>query len=194
VGATGLGLLVEEHRAEIAGAWREAVLTELRIAEPALGFAVAPLLREMSLALGGQGDERRSRDAWARCAVLVRSTAAAAQLAREFKLLHRAVWEAFRAAGTPVAPADRRSGDEWLDEALAHALDRLERVRLRVAALDPGAGAAARAGIAAAHAAAGRTAPSARTTPPPLPRPRTVPPPLPRRVGDDMLELEPAHH
>lgn len=139
VGATGLGLLLEEHRGEISSAWRQAVEGELGVKDPALGFAVAPLLREMALALGGgAGATRPSRDAWTRCAVLVRSTAAAAQLAREFKILHRTVWEALRLRGTPIGPADRAAADEWLQEALAEALDRLERVRIRAAALERG--------------------------------------------------------
>ncbi|HEX8959747.1 MAG TPA: hypothetical protein VF770_07985, partial [Solirubrobacterales bacterium] len=58
---------------------------------PALGFAVAPLLREMALALGGGGDAGRSREAWTRCAVLVRSHASPAQVAREFKLVRRCI-------------------------------------------------------------------------------------------------------
>jgi hypothetical protein len=139
VGATGMGLLLEEHRGEISTAWRQAVERELGVKDPALAFAVAPLLREMSLALGGEANAKRpSRDAWTRCAVLVRSTAASAQLAREFKLLHRTLWEALRARGTPVAPADRAAADEWLHEALAEALDRLERVRMRAAAFERG--------------------------------------------------------
>jgi hypothetical protein len=133
VGSTGLGLLLEEHRGDIVATWRQRVQQELGVSEPALAFAVAPLLREMSLALGGHGAEARSREAWTRCAVLVRSTASAAQLAREFKLLHRGIWDALRARGAPVAQGDRSAADEWLDEALAEALDRLERVRLRAA-------------------------------------------------------------
>src|SRR3990172_1507876 len=102
VGSTGLGLLLEEHRAEIAGAWRQAVGQELGAKEPALDFAVAPLLRELALALGAGGERCRSREAWTRCAVMVRSTAAPAQLAREVKLLHRWAREALRARDVPV--------------------------------------------------------------------------------------------
>ena len=55
--------------------------------------------------------------------------------AREYKVLHRCIWEALRARGAPVKLGERLSVDEWLDEALAEALDRLERVRLRAACL-----------------------------------------------------------
>jgi len=48
------------------------------------------------------------------------------------------VWEALRTRGTPIGPADRAAADEWLQEALAEALDRLERVRIRAAALERG--------------------------------------------------------
>jgi hypothetical protein len=178
VGSTGLGLLLEEHRGEIIATWRQRIQRELGVAEPALAFAVAPLLREMALALGGQGAEARSRDAWTRCAVLVRSTASAAQLAREFKLLHRGIWEALRARGAPVSQLDRGSADEWLDEALAESLERLERVRLRVASF-------ARTPVVIPAAA--------RTTPPPLP-PRARRPTAGRRAGppdEIIVDLEP---
>jgi hypothetical protein len=178
--------LLEEHRAEIATAWRQAVERELGAKDPALAFAVAPLLREMALALGGSADPRRpARDGWARCAVLVRSTATPAQLAREFKLLHRAIWEALRARGVPVAPADRVAVDEWLHEALAEALDRLERVRIRVAALERGPVV---------------VPPVARAKPPPLPHRAPPPPPATRTeelrsearaVTEQAIELEP---
>ncbi len=170
MGTTGLGLLLEEHRAEIAAAWRQAVGRELGVKEPSLAYAVAPLLREMALTVGVGAEPCRSREAWTRCAVMVRSTAAPAQLAREFKLLHRCTWEALRARGAPVSPADRRAADEWLDEALAEALDRLERVRLRVAAF-------------AQHAPVMIPALAKRTAPPPLPAlaKRSAPPPLPAR-------------
>ena len=158
VGSTGLGLLLEEHRGEIATAWRRGVERELAVKDPALAFAVAPLLREMSLSLGGDAD-RRSRDAWNRCAVLVRSNAGSAQLAREFKVLHRCIWEALRARGAPVGPAERLAVDEWLDEALAEALDRLERVRLRAASFEQ------RAAVIIPPVAR-----LLRQTPPPLPR------------------------
>lgn len=185
MGATGMGLLLEEHRTEIAGAWRQAVERELGVREPALAFAVAPLLREMALALGGEAEQRRSRDAWSRCAVLVRSSAAPAQLAREFKLLHRCLWEALKARGAPVAQAERTAADEWLDEALAEALDRLERVRLRAASFE-------RQGAVVIP-------PVARQVRAPAP-PRPTPPPLPRRAApvrpapapeEPILELEP---
>ncbi len=180
MGSTGLGLLLEEHRAEIAGAWRQAVGQELGAKDPALAFAVAPLLRELALALGAGAERCRSREAWTRCAVMVRSTAAPAQLAREFKLLHRCAWEALRARDAPVSPGDRRAADEWLDEALAEALDRLERVRLRIASFEQ------RAPVVI-PALAGRS------TPPPLPARRAVRPPPPRKQvsAGPVLELEP---
>lgn len=163
--ATGMGLLLEEHRGEIALAWRQAVEREIGTREPALAFAVAPLLREMSLALGGRADAQRSHQARMRCAVLVRSSAAPAQLAREVKILHRCTWGVLRARGTAVTQSERLAVDEWLDETLAEALERIERVRMRMAALERGpvvVPAAARA----------------RQGPPPLP-PRARPP-LPR--------------
>jgi hypothetical protein len=178
VGATGVGLLLEEHRTEIATAWRQGVERELGAKDPALAFAVAPMLREMSLALGGD-PRRASRDGWQRCAVLVRSTASPAQLAREFKLLHRAIWEALRGRGVPVSMADRAAADEWLQEALAEALDRLERVRIRAAALE-------------------RPPAIVRPKPPPLPpraargRAAEAPARDPRAAGEQPIELEPA--
>ncbi|HET9596413.1 MAG TPA: hypothetical protein VFP65_12565 [Anaeromyxobacteraceae bacterium] len=186
--ATGVGLLLEEHRGEITAAWREAVERELGVKDPALAFAIAPLLRELTLALGGEGDPRRSREAWKRCAVLVRSNASPGQLAREMKVLHRAAWDALRARGAPVSQADRRAADEWLDEALAEALDRLERVRQRVASLE------AHAPVVIPARALGASA-----RPPPLPRagrgpvPATRPPPAARRSAEEepILELEP---
>jgi hypothetical protein len=179
VGATGLGLLLEEHRAEIAAAWRQGVERELGVKDPSLAFALSPLLREAALSLGGDA-RRPSRDAWTRCAVLVRSTASPAQLAREFKLLHRALWEVLRVRGVPVAPADRLAADEWFQEALAESLDRLERVRLRAVALE-------RAAV---------VPPVARQKPPPLPR-RGVKARRPgegataRKVEEQPIELEP---
>lgn len=176
--STGFGLLVDEHRGEIAAAWKQAVRDELGIADPALAFAVAPLLRELALTAGEEPDARRRREAWARCAVLVRSTATSAQLAREFKLLHRGLWSALRARGAPISQGDRRAADEWLDEALAEALDRLERVRARAAAFErppPARPLSARS----------------RPTPPPLPpQARRRPPPLPL-PDEPVLELEP---
>jgi hypothetical protein len=136
-GAAGVGLLVEERREAIAAAWGR--LVEGESAEPALAFAVAPLLREMSLVLrravpsrpgGGEG--------WTRCAVLVRSTAQPARIAREFRFLRRAIWEVLRAEGHPILPDERRAADEWLDEALERSLERIERARLRIEALERG--------------------------------------------------------
>jgi hypothetical protein len=70
--------------------------------------------------------------------VLVRSGAAPARVAREFKLLHRALWDTLRAAGRIVGADERRAADEWLDEALAASLDRLDRVRSRIDLLERG--------------------------------------------------------
>jgi len=180
VGATGLGLLLEEYRSEIAAGWRQGVERELGVKDPALAFALSPLLREAALALGGEA-RRPSRDAWTRCSVLVRSTASPAQLAREFKLLHRALWETLRGRGVPVAPADRIAADEWFQEALAESLDRLERVRIRAAALE-------RAAV---------VPPIARQKPPPLParaaksrRPPTEGT-IARAAAEQPIELEP---
>jgi hypothetical protein len=179
MGSTGLSLVLEEHRAEITSAWKQAVARELGATEPALAFAVAPLLREMALAAGTRSGLEGSREAWTRCAVLVRSTAATAQLAREFKLLHRCTWAALRGGGALLSPSERRALDEWLDEALAHALDRLDRVRVRAAAYaQPGP-----------VVIPGR---AASPTPPPLPRRSPTPPPLPRSAAEDgILEAEP---
>ncbi len=174
MGSTGLGLLLEEHRGEIVASWRQRVQRELGVTEPALDFAVAPLLREMALALGGGAAEARSRDAWTRCAVLVRSTAAAPQLAREFKLLHRCVWDALRARGAPVSQSDRTAADEWLDDALAESLERLERVRIRAASFE-------RTPIIVPAAQRGRP------TPPPLPRSR----PASTSASEPVLDLDP---
>jgi hypothetical protein len=187
VGSTGLGLLLEEHRAEMTSAWKQAVTRELGAGEPALAFAVAPLLREMGLALGTRSEPLRSSEAWTRCAVLVRSTASPAQLAREFKLLHRCVWDALRARGALISPAERRALDEWLDEALAQALDRLERVRIRSAAY------AQPAPVVIPARSPSRSPPPLRSAPPPLPRRPATPPPLPRRKpsDDEILEAEP---
>ncbi len=161
-----VGLLVEEHRGEIASTWRTMLERELG-GEPAIGFAVGPLLREMSLALrleAPPGPRVPREEGLQRCAVLVRSTAHAPRVVREFKLLRRALWDVLRASGRIVAADERRAVDEWLDEGLATSLDRLERVRARVDLLDrPPV-------IAAARPAA---------TPPPLPRARAIPPRLP---------------
>ena len=181
--AAAVGLLVEEQRGEVAAAWKRAVERELG-GEPALAFAVGPLLREMGLALRAdapssrRGGEAPEADAPLRSAVLVRSGAPPARVAREFKLLHRVLWETLRAAGAIVAGEERRAADEWLDEALAAALDRLDRVRMRIDLLErePGEPAEPRPARAA-------SAPPARplpVRPPPLPRPGAArPPPLP---------------
>ena len=174
MGAVAVGLLVEEQRAEIGESWRRAVAEQLG-GESALEFAVGPLLRELSLSLRGDAPALRPRgaDGLARCTVLVRSSAQPARVAREFKLLHRALWDALRRAGRIVAADERRSADEWLDEALASALDRLDRVRMRIDLLERGP--------AVVPAARDARATSAR--PPPLPSARPVgavrPPPRP---------------
>jgi hypothetical protein len=204
VRALSVGLLVEEQRSEIAAAWKRGAEAELG-GEPALAFAVGPLLREMALALRGEGLLPRARfvdgakapagtngtngasaasaasreggePPALRSAVLVRSGAAPARVAREFKLLHRAVWETLRAAGRVVGADERRAADEWLDDALAATLDRIDRVRARTDLLD-------RSADHPAHArpdAADRGTFASR--PPPLPRFRTGagrPPPFP---------------
>jgi hypothetical protein len=139
VGAVAVGLLVEEHRVEIQGSWAEAVKQGVG-SEPALEFAVGPLLRELSLSL--RGDEHRvggpRPDPHGRCAVLVRSAATPARCAREFKLLRRAIWDTLRGAGRAVAVEERRATDEWLDDALTAALERLERIRTRIDLLERG--------------------------------------------------------
>jgi hypothetical protein len=176
VAAVAVGLLVEEQRGEIAEGWRRAVEEELT-GEPGIGFAVGPLLRELSLSLRGDAPAMRARsaDGLARCTVLVRSGAQPARVAREFKLLHRAIWDALRRAGRIVAADERRAADEWLDEALAATLERLERVRMRIDLLERGPAVIppARTGLASAAAAPER--------PPPLPGARAAagPPPLP---------------
>jgi hypothetical protein len=175
VRAAAVGLLIEEQRGAVSAAWKRAVEDELG-GEPALGFAVAPLLREMSLALRGHAPpSRASSEGPPRSAVLVRSAATPARVAREFKILHRALWETLRAGGHVVAADERRAADEWLDEALAAALDRLDRVRMRIDLLERGPEV-----VPPARAAT----PSMR--PPPLPRgrlPQQRPPPLPGLVG-----------
>jgi len=129
-----LGLSIDERRTEVQAAWRRAVAAELGPSDPALGFAVGPLLRELTLSLrgdlSGAGGERAA-EAVARCAVLVRAAASPVQLAREAKLLRRALWQTLRPLGHPASPEERRTVDEWLDEALAGALERVERARLR---------------------------------------------------------------
>ncbi len=170
--AVAVGLLVEEQRGEVAAAWKRAVEHELG-GEPALAFAVGPLLREMGLALRDDDHALAARtgfeegggtaDGTLRSAVLVRSGASSSRIAREFKLLHRALWDTFRAAGHIIAADERRAADEWLDEALAAALDRLDRVRLRIDLLERSPAAAS---ASTAHAAPIR--------PPPLPRERAT--------------------
>lgn len=187
VKAVAVGLLLEEQRGDVTAAWRGLVERELG-GDPALGFAVAPMLREMALALRGDGSPSRARpgDGRERCAVLVRSGAPPSRVAREFKLLHRAIWDVLRAAGRIVGGDERRALDEWLDEALATALERIERVRMRMDLLEHGpALVPARTTSLAAPAP---PSPSAR--PPPLPRVR--PPPLPYAIeaGSGMVAGE----
>ena len=180
MGAVAVGLLVEEHRVEIQERWEEAVRSSGLAGEPALEFAVGPLLRELSLAL--RGDEHRvggpKPDPHARCAVLVRSAATPARCAREFKLLHRAVWDTLRGAGRVVAADERRAADEWLDDALTAALERLERIRSRIELMEKGP-----AIVPPAPVVRPRTAPAAaRAGPVAAPRaalPPQRPPPLP---------------
>jgi hypothetical protein len=155
VNTNGVGLLVEEHRGEVAERWKAAVAS--LGAEPALGFAVGPLLRELALALGPEGGAARGADGWARIAVLVRSSARPAQLARETKLLQQALWDAIAASGQPVSAAERRAVDGWLLDALAECLDRLDRTRQRLESIGPPS----------------ELRPPARVQPPPLPRSRT---------------------
>jgi hypothetical protein len=166
-----VGLLVEEHRGDVAAGWKRAVDTELG-GEPALAFAVGPMLREMGLALRGDGIRLAAAGpdgAALRSAVLVRSSAPPGRVAREFKLLHRALWDSLRAAGRIVGADERRAADEWLHEALAAALDRLDRVRTRIDLLERAPAPPARA-----------PQPPAAVRPPPLPSARRiVPPPLP---------------
>jgi hypothetical protein len=172
VRAVSVGLLIEEQRSEVASAWKQAADRELG-AEPALAFAVGPLLREMAIALRGD-DVRRpglsDPDGTLRSAVLVRSGASPARVAREFKLLHRALWETLRAAGRVVGADERRAADEWLDEALAAALDRIDRMRTRADFLEHPE--PVRAEV--------RPPPLPRNRPPPL---RPPPLPLPSHVG-----------
>jgi len=186
-GAVAVGLLVEEHRVEIQETWAESVKSSRLGGDPALEFAVGPLLRELSLAM--RGDEHRvggpRPDAHARCAVLVRSAATPARCAREFKLLHRAVWDTLRAAGRSVAADERRAADEWLDDALTAALERLERIHTRIELLEKGpevvrAAAAPwpRPAAAPASPAAPKVAPRPPSQrPPPLPWQRNAPVP-----------------
>jgi hypothetical protein len=180
--AVGVGLLVEEQRGDVAATWKRAIEEELG-GEAALAFAVGPLLREMGLALRGDGARLGSTPARSplegavRSAVLVRSSAAPGRVAREFKLLHRALWDSLRAAGRIVGADERRAADEWLDEALAAALDRLDRVRTRIDLLER----------APAAGAASLQPPPLPQRPPPLPvaRARALPTPLPALVGQE---------
>jgi hypothetical protein len=170
----GIGLLVEEQRGDVAAAWKRAVEEELG-GEAALAFAVGPLLREMGLALRSESPSRsaprRTDEGALRSAVLVRSGASPARVAREFKLLHRALWTSLRAAGRIVGAEDRRAADEWLHEALAAALDRLDRVRMRIDLLER----------APAPIPALPRASVSGQRPPPLPAARrtATPPPVP---------------
>jgi len=186
-----VGLMLEEHRGEIAADWRRAAEAELP-GEPVLGFAVAPLLREMALALRGDTPVLRpGPDGISRCSVLVRSSASPARVAREMKLLHRALWEALRRAGRAVSPNERRAADEWLDDALAASLERLERVRVRSELLEAPEVAlrkgSERALLEEAEALCADPSPASPgpgkgQRPPPLHRPPPVlhrPPPLP---------------
>jgi hypothetical protein len=183
VGAVAVGLLVDEQRAEIAESWKRTIEAELG-GEPAIGYAVGPLLRELALALRGDSPALRPHgaDALGRCTVLVRSGAQPARVAREFKLLHRALWDTLRRAGRIIALDERRAADEWLDDALAAALERLDRVRMRIDLLERGPAVvpASRESEAATPQAAGPE------RPPPLPRMRPAavrPPPLPAGMG-----------
>jgi hypothetical protein len=178
VRAVGVGLLVEEQRGDVSAAWKRAVEAELG-GEPALAFAVGPLLREMGLALRDDGDRPAASQGGAvRSAVLVRSGASPGRVAREFKLLHRALWNTLRAAGRIVGADERRAADEWLDEALAAALDRLDRVRARIDLLE-------RVPPAPVGTPRASQPGAGQQRPPPLPtaRPRAVPPPLPAAAG-----------
>jgi hypothetical protein len=129
----------------------------------------------MALALRADGPANGTRDFVLRSAVLVRSGASPARVAREFKLLHRALWDVLRASGRIVPADERRAADEWLDEALAAALERLDRVRMRMDLLDHSHGPAAapepRSGIVSE-----RPPPLPRTRPPPLPAPEIIGP------------------
>lgn len=219
--AVAVALLIEEQRGEIVAAWRHEVERELG-GEPALAFAVGPLLREMALALRGDAPalvvtpQETPGAAGARSAVLVRSGASPGRVAREFRLLHRALWQALKQAGAVVGGEERRTADEWLDEALAVAVERLERVRVRADLVEgaPGGAPAVKPWNGTPAAASGEPArraspvvpprlpaqpagarppvvparaPSAR--PPPLPRsPR--PPPLPLAAPQDVFALE----
>ncbi|BDG01723.1 hypothetical protein [Anaeromyxobacter oryzae] len=185
-GAVAVGLLIEEQRGEITETWRRAVEDELG-GEPAIGFAVGPFLRELSLALRGDVPPSRPRgaDGLQRCTVLVRSGAQPARVAREFKLLHRAIWSALRRAGRIIAADERRAADEWLDEALAASLDRLERVRMRIDLLERGP-AVVPASREGARPVATPPARIGTVRPPPLPQARPAaarPPPLPAWLG-----------
>lgn len=182
--AVAVGLLVEEQRSDVAAAWRRAVADELG-GEAALEFAVGPLLREMGLALRGERPIAAAaagpQEGALRSAVLVRSGASPARVAREFKLLHRSLWDTLRAAGRIVGADERRAADEWLDEALAASLDRLDRVRSRIDLLERGP--------AVVPPVSASPAPR---RPPPLPAGRVGaqrPPPLPATP-----EPSPTHH
>ncbi len=132
--SVGLALSIDERRIDVQAAWRKAVARELGPTDPALGFAAGPLLQELALFLRGDLPSRSGEgaaEAVARCAVLVRSSASPAQLAREVAVLRRALWEALRPLGHPASAEERRAVDGWLDEALAGALERVDRARAR---------------------------------------------------------------
>jgi hypothetical protein len=169
VTSIGIGLLIEEHRGEIAASWRQAAAA-LGDPEPALGYAIAPLLRELSVSLREADAGARSREAWARCAVLIRSTARPAQLAREVKALHESIWGALGASGQAVMPDERSAVDAWLFDALAEFLERAERTRARLDVLGVPAPSAAPPPLPAARN-------SVRAGPPPLPVPGAAPEP-----------------
>jgi hypothetical protein len=175
--AVGLGLLVEEYRERIVATWRRAVTLELKREDPALGFAISLFLRELAVGLRGQA-LGVGRERCATAGVLIRSVAHPAQLAREFKLLRRSLWDVLRVNKRVVLPEERRSADAWLDESLAEALERLERLRLRVDRLP----------FVTSGVTPGLPAPPRRQArgpgPPPLPLNRArTPPPIPRPVN-----------
>jgi hypothetical protein len=190
-----VGLLVEEQRSDVAAAWKRTVADELG-GEPALAFAVAPLLREMGLALRDDvpaaPPSAAPGEGALRSAVLVRSGASPARVAREFKLLHRALWDTLRAAGRIVGADERRAADEWLDEALAQSLDRLERVRSRIDLLERGPQGVSPT-FAPSPPATAQRPPADTDRPPPLPWARARPVERPQPVAA-MAEPSPTRH
>jgi hypothetical protein len=198
--AVAVALLIEEQRGEILAGWRQDVERELG-GDPVLSFAVGPLLREMALVLRGDPSPLgpgaiSGAEVGARSAVLVRSSAAPARLAREFKLLHRALWQALKASGAVVGSDERRAGDEWLDDALAAALDRQDRLRTRADLLEPAP--ARGASRTVPPPLPGRPVPEPRASvapvvpprPPPLPAAGSAPPPVLAVASSDILGLE----